>query len=189
MINYKFYEGIIKINTNFSDLKFYQSIFYYELKHFNDVIRNNNPSIANLLHFFEEGIIFPLYLYSNKFIAFLDSHTGYEYLKLYELVYLFLLLKKYIVENRAVLDKFVPIVLKHFFHDISLNKKHKHILLHANFGPNELKELEKDIKELSKPDFEVLNYKRVFQYLEKHLYDFIYRPKSKMLVDFFSKKK
>ena len=181
MIYYKFYELFIKINSSFDEIKKYHSIIYNELKNFKDLIeKNKTKTNKNILQFIEQGIIIPLYLYTHSFIAFLDQFTGYEYLKLYELVYQFLNFKKYITENKQLFEKFDFLILNNFF-----KNKNEQILNKSI----EDKDLEKDIKDILNPNFEVLNFIRLYRILEKHLYEIIERPKSKCLIDFFSKKK
>jgi hypothetical protein len=70
----------------------------YELKNFREVIKDMTYR-KRINQYYENGIIIPLFVFLNKYMAIIYNLDGKQYIKLYEIVFYFLQFKKYIVEE------------------------------------------------------------------------------------------
>lgn len=186
---YKFFHDLISVNTDLFNLSLESSIIKFELKFFQNIIEGSKTrSNKETLNYFENGIILPLYVFLNKFMSIIYNLKGYEYLKLYEMVVYFLRLKKFLIEHRNIFDQKGGFEFKQIFKTFLGMKKNKYSMINDGFGDGDLSEIEKDLEEIERPHFEILNYKVVYSYYEKHVINFLTKPKTKSLKDMFQKK-
>jgi hypothetical protein len=64
----------------------------YELEKFNEVIKNTTYR-KRINQYYENGIIIPLFVFLNKYMAIINNLNGKQYTKLYQIVLNFLKLK------------------------------------------------------------------------------------------------
>jgi hypothetical protein len=211
--NLKLYEELINI-TNSTGLNRTSSnqnkinnilhldsaVMKYELKHFSEILNlNKNLESGKQVEYIEQGLLNPLIVHINKFMSLLYILPVEEYLKLYELVFYFLKLKEYVLLNFSHLfqgDEYDHVVKKLFKNDFGKNSSNSNFqpLIRRDIGSgnnaiNELKSVRKDLEEMEEQNFEVLNYGLVFSLFEKHLKNFIYKPRlEKSMKKIFTKR-
>jgi len=112
---------------------------------------------------------------------------GSEYLNLYEIVVYFLRVKKLLVENYVGAEK-EPKIKGKFFKRLSLNLKNKRMLFKDVNREATILQIIQDMEILKKKDFEIFNYKLVYEIFQKHFEEFIIANQSKSILDFFKKK-
>ena len=208
---YKFFHRIIKINKYNTIFNLEFSIIKYELKYFEKIISSSNEKDhIIILDYIQEGIILPLTVFINKFMSCVLSLKGKDYIKLYCLVYYFLKLKKHLLENNNI-SKFISrktkensidisnsSIVSNLFSNIGVFNNNKHYIISNNFiykqNNNdsfyfkELKEINEIINMISHKNFEILNYKRVYNIFENQYKSFISKPNNKSVLSFFNKK-
>ena len=186
---FKFLKDIISIKHGSLNIQKDFILFNNELKNFNSILEKSPYSTnEEILDYLENGLILPLYVFFEKFMSLLFHHKGYDYLSFYELVQYVLYMIKYIMENKKILKKQSCNKPKKdlfkseydFFKRIDSNLK-------TNFTEEEYKSLINDLKEISNPKFEVLNYNLTNQYLEKYFYNLVITPKIKSIKKLFVK--
>lgn len=188
-LSYKLFHDLLNINSEITHLSLESSIIKHELKFFNHVIVDSGTKNSKtILEYFENGIILPLYVFLNKFMSIIYDLKGFEYLKLYEIVVYFLKLKKFLMTRRDIIDNKKDFEFKSIFKTFLALKKNKFSLISNRFEEREIIELDNDLIEMSEPHFEILNYKKVYSYYEKHISGFVTKPKMKSLKDLFDKK-
>lgn len=185
---YKFFHDLLDVNSDLDNMSLESSVLKYELKFFQQIIEESKcKSGKKILDFIENGIILPLYVFLNKFMSIIYNLKGYEYLKLYEIVVYFLRLKKFLVEKKDIYEQKFNLEFKNIFKTY-LNKRTNFSMINSGFSNEELIEVLKDIDEMNKPHFEILNYKTVYSFFEKHITGFIVKPKTKSLKEIFQKR-
>lgn len=187
--NYKFFNDLLLVNHYSLNLGLETAVIRYELKYFENIVDLSGcKDNSDILDYFQNGIILPLFVLLNKFMAIIYNLKGYEYLKLYEIVIYFLRMKKFLIENRSKFEKISNFELKSIFKSYLEIKKNKFTMINSGFTNEDYQEVIKDIEEMSKPHFEILNYKLVYSFFEKHLEGFITKPRNKSLRKIFEKK-
>ena len=185
---YKFLNDIVMIKKGSNEITSEYKLLKFELLNFREILKNYEKT-KYITEYLESGIIMPLNIFFNKFMTLIFNHKGYDFVKFYEIVYYFLEFKKYLIQNKELLSQQINKKRKGIFDvGIRTNTK-KTVNINNQFLLADLEELEKDIKEITEDRFEILNYKVVYSYLEKHFKGFLLNEKSKSLRDFFSKKK
>jgi hypothetical protein len=186
---YKFYNDVISINSEIQGLSLESSIIKFELKNFKRIMLGSKCFDDTLsLQYFEDGIILPLYVFLNKFMSIIYNLKGYEYLKLYEIVYYFLRLKKYLISRKDTTHVRKSFAFKAIFKNFLNLKKNKYSLINKEFKDTDLAIVDKDLETLTQSNFQILNYKLLYSYYEKHIDGFLQKSKSKSLIKYFQKK-
>jgi hypothetical protein len=175
-----FLQRLISISTgmNFSDIEF--NILINELIHFQEIIENNsfNPINTDFLGYLENGIILPIKVYLNKIFAFIHTIEGRDFLKIYEMTYYILLVKKYVLNNLALFG-------------IDASRPNKNIK--SNIAFERLDEfsydLDNDIEKMQDITFPAFDINTIFDIISKHFLNIIKEPESMSLIDQFTKSK
>lgn len=202
-----FHRGTSNININpnlhqnkiTSILNLDSAVLKYELKHFYEILSlNKNLDQIKCVEYIEQGLLNPLIVHINKLMSLIYILPVEEYLKLYELVFYFLKLKEYVLLNFSYLfldDEFNHVVKKLFKNDFGKNlSRFNQPLIRRDIGSDdkamsELRLVRKDIEEMEESNFEILNYGLVFSVFEKHLKNFVYKPRlQKSMKKIFTKK-
>ena len=175
---FKFLEELLQVNKSLDNLIIESSIIKHELKFFIDIIsKSSNSNPENVLEYFKNGILLPLYVFINKFVSIIYDKDGYENLKLYEIVIYFLRLKKYLIINKKLIhDKFDAEFQQIFSNFVLESNRKKLSILISKFNLEDAKEVQNDLDQMSEAHFEVLNYIIVYKYFDKHLKTFIEFP-------------
>jgi hypothetical protein len=185
---YKFYNDLISVNSDLQNLSLESSIIKFELKNFKRITMGSKCFEDNLLlQYFEEGIILPLYVFLNKFMSIIYNLKGYEYLKLYEIVYYFLQLKKHLINRRDSIQVKKSFAFKNIFKNFLNLRKNKYSFINQEFKEDDIIILKKDLDTLTQSNFQILNYKLLYSYYEKHIEGFLNKNKSKSLIKYFQK--
>jgi hypothetical protein len=190
---YRFFNELMSVNKELSNLDLECSIIKYELKYFAQIVESSKCDNTKVFtDYYEKGILYPLYIFLNKYMSIICDLKGYDNLKLYEIVVYFLKLKLYLMTrlniNREHLDINKPeSLVKYAFKSFIFFKKPK-VLYPSNFNNEDVMVLKEDIEEITNPYFEILNYNKVYSYYEKHLEGFINKAKARSLIKYFQKK-
>ena len=187
--DFNFFNDLISVNEKNINMLNESYLLIYELKKFKKIIEGiNNRKKIN--QYYENGIIIPLFVFINKYMAIIYNLNGKQYIKLYEIVLYFLEFKKYIVEDNLSRKKnskkqyeFTNLILS-----LMNAKKNSFTILLENLNDLALEELNNDIERIKSEDFEILNYRKVYSYFVKHAQTFIKKPESKFLKELFTKK-
>ena len=187
--DFNFFNDLISVNEKNINMLNESYLLIYELKKFKKIIEGvNNKKKIN--QYYENGIIIPLFVYINKYMAIIYNLNGKQYIKLYEIVLYFLEFKKYIVENTLSQKKNAS--KQYEFTNLILSlmnaKKNSFTILLENLTDSSLEELNTDLERIKSEDFEILNYRKVYSYFVKHAQTFIKKPESKFLKELFTKK-
>ena len=187
--DFNFFNNLISVNEKNINMLNESYLLRYELKNFQEVIKDTKYR-KRINQYYENGIIIPLFVFLNKYMAIIYNLDGKQYIKLYEIVYYFLQFKKYIVEEHLKQIKLSK--KKYQFSNLLLNfmntKKNSFVLLLEDINEHDLDELNNDIEKIQSEDFEILNYRIVYSFFVKHVQTFIKKPESKFLKELFSKK-
>ena len=187
--DFNFFNNLISVNEKNINMLNESYLLKYELKNFHEVIKDTTYR-KRINKYYENGIIIPLFVFLNKYMAIIYNLDGKQYIKLYEIVFYFLKFKKFIVEEH--LNKIKKSHKQYQFSNLILNfmntKKNSFVLLLEDINEQSLKELNSDIEKIQSEDFEILNYRTVFSFFVKHVQTFIKKPESKFLKELFSKK-
>ena len=187
--DFNFFNNLISVNEKNINMLNESYLLRYELKNFREVIKDMTYR-KRINQYYENGIIIPLFVFLNKYMAIIYNLDGKQYIKLYEIVFYFLQFKKYIVEEH--LNKIKTAKKKYQFSNLILNymntKKNSFVLLLEDINEESLDELNNDIEKIQSEDFEILNYRKVYSFFVKHVQTFIKKPESKFLKELFSKK-
>ena len=187
--DFNFFNNLISVNEKNINMLNESYLLRYELKNFKEVIKETTYR-KRINKYYENGIIIPLFVFLNKYMAIIYNLDGKQYIKLYEIVFYFLRFKKYIVEEH--LSKIKTSKKKYNFSNLILNfmntKKNSFVLLLEDINEESLDELNNDIEKIQSEDFEILNYRKVYSFFVKHVQTFIKKPESKFLKELFSKK-
>ena len=189
-----FFQNLIKIKDNNLDMTIDCDLLNYELRNFGEIMINNKNANKNLIvKYFEQGLVLPLYVFINKYISIIFNLDGKEYIKLYEIVLNFLETKKYLIEKGIKNEEEIKNELNketiNFFN--LLSKKNKFALLMKKLykTPNEeLNDLNEDLNKLQDAStLEILNYKYIYHFFEKHITPFVHLKNFEELQNTFQK--
>ena len=187
--DFNFFNNLINVNEKNINMLSETYLLKYELEKFNEIIKNTTYR-KRINQYYENGIIIPLFVFLNKYMAIINNLNGKQYAKLYQIVLNFLKLKKYIIEEH--LNNMKTAKKKYELSNLILNcmntKKNSFILLLEDIDEESLKQLNIDLEKIQSPDFEILNYRKVYSFFVKHVQTFIKKPESKFLKELFSKK-
>ncbi len=187
--DFNFFHDLINVNEKNINMLNESYLLKYELKYFKKVIDGLNNR-KKIYQYYENGIIIPLFVFINKYMAIIYNLNGNQYIKLYEIVLYFLEFKKYIVEDNLARKKNSQ--KQYEFSNLILNlfneKKNSFTILLENLNDSSLEELNNDIERMKSEDFEILNYRKVYSFFVKHVQTFIKKPESKFLKELFTKK-
>ena len=188
--NFVFFQDLLKVKDKDLDMNIDSSVLNFELKNFAEIVKLGGAGLKKkkIVYYFEEGIILPLHVFINKYISIIYNLDGRQYIKLYEIVLHFLEMKKFILEQNDIskdLENFEP---QNIFKALARAKKNQFSLILKKIEKEELKEIVDDIQKLKDKTFEILNYKKLYSFFEKHINGFVQNPASKYLKDVFSKK-
>jgi hypothetical protein len=190
--NLKFNENFSKNSPFQSNLPLIFNIIRLELKYYALVLTNpnNQMNTDTIITYLEDGIIVPLFHFVNLFLSKIFLHSGYQYLQLYEIIYYYLNLKFFIFENKHIFEKYVLMEQKDYFFEMNLKVKNKTLLLiYSNLKVSDLCELEEDYREISSKKFEIFNFKILLSKINRHLFEFIRKPKCKTILNQFNNSK
>ena len=190
ILRLKLMENILSTNTTVFSLKIIHYVIKNEMNYFNEILsKNKKIKDLTLMLYLEEGIIVPVIVYFDKFMNFIFQQTGVDYIKLFELTFYFLKLKKFIFEHKEIFKRLVPREKRDFFkNSINFKRKIGYLLFNANYTDDEYQKCLKDLENLSNPQFKLLNHELVSRILKENL-TFIKIPKSMSLVGYFEKEK
>ena len=187
--DFNFFNDLISVNEKNINMLNESYLLIYELKKFKKIIESADNR-KKIYQYYENGIIIPLFVFINKYMAIIYNLNGKQYIKLYEIVLYFLEFKKYIVEDNLTRKKnsqkqyeFSNLILS-----LMNSKKNSFTILLENLNDESLEELNHDIERIKSEDFEILNYRKVYSYFVKHAQTFIKKPESKFLKALFTKK-
>ena len=164
-------------------------IFSFELKKFSDFIKNSPLKLTKTcIDYIENGIILPLKVYLNKVYCMAYSMSGNELLNIYELSFLILHFKIFLVENIQLGD-LVDIDEEDSIFEkvIDINYK-KNIILWGKLKTEKLNEIKTEIDRITDFTFQALDYIAVFKVISKHFFNFISKSKSRSMESCFSNK-
>ena len=162
-----------------------------ELKNFPTIAKNGKDVEKNIIvTYFEEGIILPLQVFTNKYISIVYNLDGLQYIKLYEIVLHFLQVKKYILEEGKNYEQQVEKEMDegNIFKSYLTQKKDQFSLILDKIHKSEYIELIEDIKKIQDRNFDLLNYKLIYHYFKKHVNSFIETTATSSLKTMFSKR-
>ena len=186
-----FFQELLNVKDKVLDMKIEADLFIYELTKFPSIIENNGViGKKKIIDYFEYGIILPLQVLVNKYISIIYSLNGHEYIKYYEIIVRFLITKKYIIEKGLSQEQEVKEALEsnNIFQTITKNEENKLSLILKKIDQTEILELDEDIKKLKEESLEILNYKLIYFFFEKHIKNFINTSNNTNLKEFFKKK-
>ena len=187
--DFNFFNDLISVNEKNINMLNESYLLIYELKQFKKIIEGINNR-KKIYQYYENGIIIPLFVFINKYMAIIYNLNGKQYIKLYEIVLYFLEFKKFIVENN--LERQKNSQKEYEFSNLILSlmnaKKNSFSILLENLNDSALEELNNDLERIKSEDFEILNYRKVYSYFVKHAQTFIKKPESKFLKELFTKK-
>ena len=187
--DFNFFNDLISVNEKNINMLNESYLLIYELKKFKKVIEGINNR-KKIYQYYEDGIIIPLFVFINKYMAIIYNLNGKQYIKLYEIVLYFLEFKKYIVEVSLARKKNSQ--KEYEFSNLILSlmnaKKNSFTILLENLNDSSLDELNNDLEKIKSEDFEILNYRKVYSFFVKHALTFIKKPESKFLKELFTKK-
>ena len=100
----KFDGFVIKssVNYNVKDVEVEGNVVKYELLNFQEVLINVTQ--RNKIKMYVESVIMCFMMYVEKFSAIVYDMNGFNYLSLYEMIYYFLQMKKYVYNRADVFD-------------------------------------------------------------------------------------
>jgi hypothetical protein len=180
-----FLEKLMRISDEKFNIAFEYDALYNELKSFKAIIEESKvKNNQKIMVYFENAIILPLKIYLNKVFSIVSTLTGEEFLKVYELAYLFLDTKKFVLE-KGIYNKEGTIVEDDKV-SYPLKRKEKSIIRKERVDEEALKEVEKDMEIITGRKFKPLDYVSVHHIISKHLMNFIEHPTSLTLVHYFT---
>lgn len=153
------------------------------------------------LYYIENGILFPLKIFLNKMFTLACHMSGNDFIKIYKLLYNFLLLKKKILQM-DILKEIIneeegssPVFSRKdsklsIASHVSSNKlKHKKTLhiIKPNRKGVDIKEVDLDVTYILDSSFQPLNYIKIYQIFNKHLFSMIEKPKTFILNGYIPK--
>ena len=170
-----FFQDLLKVKDKVLDMNIDCDIFNAELKNFGTIVKNSGIIDQNIVvRYFEEGLVLPLQVFINKYISIIYNLDGYQYIKLYQIVLHFLETKKYIIEEGLKTEKQIETDLNvNIFSAFAKHKKNRFTVLLHKIQKDQLEELNEDINKLKDHNLEILNYKYIFSFFEKHVNAFI----------------
>lgn len=200
----KFMKDLMNVNHALDNLVIESSVIKHELKFFNEIIKFANQSNSELVFdYLNNGIIIPMYLFTQKFISIIYLMDGYENLKLYEIVIYFIHLKKYLILNKfnqqeleneenSATNKTLPLVkldaFSQLYNKFIMKKSVKKLgIILDKFDLKDIDEINKDLEIMTDKQFEVLNYRTVYKFFLKHLKTFFEIPERKSIEEVFKK--
>ena len=188
--NFIFFNNLLNIKDKHLHMLIESCVLTFELKNFEKIVQDISVK-KKLYQYMEEAIILPLIVFINKYMAIIYTLDGNQYIKLYEIVLYFLELKRFLIKsNESHNDN--ENNSKFRFSNLLLNlvnvEKNKFNLIFQNLDDDTFTQLENDIAELKSENFQILDYKKVFSYFDKHVKGFVKKPPSKFLKELFLKK-
>ena len=187
--DFNFFNELISVNEKSINMLNESYLLIYELSKFKKIIEGVNNR-KKIYQYYENGIIIPLFVFINKYMAIIYNLNGKQYIKLYEIVLYFLQFKKYIVQDN--LERQKNSRKQYEFSNLIMSvmnaKKNSFTILLENLNDSALAELNEDLIKIQGQDFEILNYRKVYSYFVKHAKTFIKKPESKFLKELFTKK-
>jgi hypothetical protein len=185
-----FLEKLMRISDEKFNIAHEYDALYNELKSFKAIIDESNiKNNAKIMAYFENAIILPLKIYLNKVFSIVSTLTGEEFLKVYELAYLFLDTKKYVLEkgiyNEEPINK-IENDMERSLQTTKIRRREKSIVKRERVNEEALLEIEKDMAFITDKKFKPLDYVSVYHIISKHLLNFIEHPQSLALVHYFT---
>ena len=188
-----FIQNLIKVGDNTLDMHIDCDLLNNELQYFNEIVKNNtNKNI--IAKYFEQGLVLPLYVFINKYISIIYKLNGNEYIKLYEIVLNFLETKKFILEEGIKLENEFEESLKqnNVLQALTKTSLNKFYILMKKITKNhkdEFNDLKEDLRKLQDgANIEILDYKLIYYYFEKHIIPFVKIEGLQDLQEEFTKK-
>ena len=189
--NFIFFQDLLKVKDTDLDMSIDSDLLNNELKNFPTIAKNGKDVEKNIIvTYFEEGIILPLQVFTNKYISIVYNLDGLQYIKLYEIVLHFLQVKKYILEEGKNYEQQVEKEMDegNIFKSYLTQKKDQFSLILDKIHKSEYIELIEDIKKIQDRNFDLLNYKLIYHYFKKHVNSFIKTTTTSSLKTMFSKR-
>ena len=173
-----FLQHLIKVSNydfNFKESQIEYKLLFFEIKNFKKIIINSKTYDKKIyMSFIENGIILPVTIYLNKAFSMMMTVCGEELLNLYRLCYYILIMKKYIIESNLILDICEEDKVDSIFKEQELK------------GERALQEVNEDIATITSANFSVLNYRKIYYYINKHVMSLIEEPTSVELLIYLS---
>ena len=166
-----------KINENESD------ILLFEISNIQDII-NYSKVIDDkrmYLNYFENGILLPIKIFLNKTFSKIMSISGKEFLKIYRFAFYFLQMKHFLLQKNMFTN---PSTDKNT-HGTN-NEPNESFHNNQNINTSAIIEVENDLKKITSPTFQPLNYLIIFEMITKHIMSLIEHPTSKQVDLYFN---
>jgi hypothetical protein len=161
-------------------------ILIHELTNFKKFVEQSNVNNSSAKSIYiEQGIIQTLRVFFNKIFCISHQISGREFIKVYELIILFLNLKLFICTNQFIQNSEESIKKKKILRSIERVKLNKDIINWKRTSMNDIEMIEKDIKKMSDFSFEALDYVACYEIVSRHFFDFISKQQSKNLKEFY----
>jgi hypothetical protein len=186
---FNFFSDLMSINLNFaSNLGIESAVLKHELKFFKEIVAYA-PDTSEHLSYIENGILQTLIVHMNKYMSVIANLAGDDCLRLYELVYYFLNLKRFIILNKSMLQTTRKVDFVEIFkNENTIVKSENFSMINKDLKDNDLVEVEYDMAQMTYETFEILNYQKIYSIYTKHLDGLISAPKNKSLKKLFRKK-
>ena len=213
---YKFLEILIKSSENFGEIVLEKEANFikFELLNFQEVLTITTDK--NKVRKYIESIVKNVFVYFTKFSCLSFDLNGFNCLSLYEIIYYFLKLKKYIYSQKEIFNPPNNDKIKVLFKRKYLTKfPPKFSLIHPEDSNNEgqqnrerkdfakrflvkekkkikvpkndLEAVEYDMSMLEDENYDFLNFTKLRQIFIKHTEDFVQFQESKYMKDIFEK--
>ena len=190
--NYILLHELIKVKNNNFDVDLHSKILSFELDNYKTIFKNNEQiSKKEILKYFKKSLVMPLYVFMNICIAMVFTFNGVQYIKFYELVFDYLLVKKKIMQNLSEIGKDVE--KNNQTKQEEKNNENKEIIsksyiLYLKLKNENIQEVIDDMKKLKSEEFNILDYKLINDLFVKHSDNYIEYHNRENLEEIFSKK-
>lgn len=164
-------------------------ILLYEISNIDDIINYSkfidDPRIYTA--YFENGILLPIKIYLNKTFSLIMSINGKEFLKIYKFAFYILMMKRFLLKKNIFNQEIMAQDNNHHNNTDSNNSDEDNtISQQLDIKNSQLIEVETDLKKITSPTFQPLNYLIIFEIITKHIMSLIEHPTSKQLVMYFN---
>jgi hypothetical protein len=177
-------------------------ILLFECENFEKIIGNSlwnhdrDKDKDYFIYYLENGVLLPMKIFFSKIFSLVLHLNGREFLKIYNLIYNSMLMKKYILENRYI---FKPAPKKDLFNKFykkeekenpknqNLKRRKYEIADPDIFEEYELEVVKKVIHQITDLSYRAFDYNLLYDTVKKHFLSMLKPPKSKSLTSLFDK--
>ena len=187
--DFSLFQQLLKVNEDIQCVSNGLKLISFEIANYQKIMKENESvNKKQVILYFENCLILPLSVFINTYISMIYSFDGYQYIKLYEITFNFLVFKKCILDELSDIESDVQKSLNQSKSETPKENKSYYTILEKLKNEN-YNTLIEDIKKLKNLiGFNILDYKAIYEIFLKHSQLYYDSEETENLEEIFSKR-